>query len=82
MEGSELLLPWSSLQCSPLCPLACARPFFYKPISVIFLEENYFAGTILTHLNPMHLSEQHTEKGKPGVWLGTKQLRRGMGKLV
>lgn len=29
------------------CPIARAQPFFHKPISVIFHEENYFAGTIL-----------------------------------
>jgi len=33
--------------------LAAARPFFHKPMSVLFLEENYFAGTILCHLNSL-----------------------------
>lgn len=28
----------------------------------------------------MHLMKQHTEKGKPGLWLDTKQLLRQMAK--
>lgn len=50
---------WSGLSCcfpGPCCAFlvpACAWAFFHKRISVILLEENYFAGTILCHLNSL-----------------------------
>lgn len=30
----------------------------------------------------MHLVKQHTEKGKPGLWLDRRQLVRQMAKAV